>query len=360
MGHEVFGDRFLGRREPAWHALGQVFAEDEQLTVSQAFERAKILYQYVKFPLVAQTPHFGEEDYDELLVEEQVALYREPTEDDLRYALMGIVDKDYGVVQPSELAAALDPLCGRWPVETVGALRGGAIVFATLKQPSYDVKREQIDSYFLLSNGQGVDQSLRIAVTDVRVVCMNTLNAALDRTKLSVSVSHHKGVHEDMARYVELMANAEVAAEKQRDYFRLLADAPMTSAQAMLVMAAAFPEPKRPTRLQVLDSALKRAGYLDLKASELLAEEERQFELARERQAQFRLAGQAIYERLGDTSMIGGTAWGAYNAAVEVSDNRKGQNAVSAAAATLFGDRAQERARAFRKSVEIAGLAGVN
>ena len=40
----LFGERFIGRREPAWHRLGEVFPADEKMTASEAMQRADILF----------------------------------------------------------------------------------------------------------------------------------------------------------------------------------------------------------------------------------------------------------------------------------------------------------------------------
>ena len=48
----IFGDRFLGRREPAWHRLGEVFTEPMSMTA--AIKRAGIDFHIAKHPVVVQ------------------------------------------------------------------------------------------------------------------------------------------------------------------------------------------------------------------------------------------------------------------------------------------------------------------
>ncbi|KKL15274.1 hypothetical protein LCGC14_2507200, partial [marine sediment metagenome] len=38
MAHELYGDRFLGRHEPAWHGLGKVFPQELAIGVREAVE----------------------------------------------------------------------------------------------------------------------------------------------------------------------------------------------------------------------------------------------------------------------------------------------------------------------------------
>ena len=56
MSASLFGERFIGRREPAWHRLGEVFPQDLQLTATEAMEKADIMFRVDKYPLVAQMP----------------------------------------------------------------------------------------------------------------------------------------------------------------------------------------------------------------------------------------------------------------------------------------------------------------
>ena len=50
MGANLFNERFLSRREPAWHRLGKVFTENEKLTVSEAMSKADVLFKVDKYP----------------------------------------------------------------------------------------------------------------------------------------------------------------------------------------------------------------------------------------------------------------------------------------------------------------------
>lgn len=165
MSHRIFGERFLGRREPAWHGLGQVFREDESLSVTDAFERAGLMYRFEKVPLEVPLPDGSHQQVD------PVAVMREPTPDDPVWRCVAVVDPTFGIIQHVDLARQLDPLSARWPVETVGALEMGKTCFVTLKTGAYDIAKDQVERYLLISDGKGGDHALRIALVDIRVVC---------------------------------------------------------------------------------------------------------------------------------------------------------------------------------------------
>jgi len=342
MSHEVFGDRFIGRREPAWHALGTVFDADEQLTVRQAYERVHIDYTFEKQPIAL--PMAGVD------TSSKVALVRSPTFDDSRWRFIDTVSSDYGVIQPLELADALDKsLSHRYPVETAGALHHGATNFATLKLDSYDIRGEPMEQYFLLSNSNGVNRSMHILVTDIRVVCANTLNAALNKNDLKVAIPHTANIKRDMEMYIDLVAAAEAAANEQRILFNAMARMPLVRSGLMAIVQAAYPDPRMPQRARVLGAALEKQGLTD-GPTKLYNTEQKAWQSARERNAQFRDAAIELYDAWGDRDLGGkltvNTVWAAVNSVAEVSDNRIGNSVESAAVATLLGDRYQERIRA--------------
>ena len=50
----IFGDRFFGKREKAWHNIGTVL--DEELTATEAVRIADIAFPIAKWPVWAQSP----------------------------------------------------------------------------------------------------------------------------------------------------------------------------------------------------------------------------------------------------------------------------------------------------------------
>ena len=75
MPASIFGERFYGHREPAWHGLGTVM--DEDLTATEAMRVANIAFPVNKWEMFAKNPETGE-----YLVTNQYAVVRDATEDD--------------------------------------------------------------------------------------------------------------------------------------------------------------------------------------------------------------------------------------------------------------------------------------
>ena len=101
----IFGDRFLGRREPAWHGLGQTF--DEPMTMTEAVVKANIDFRISKHRVVASIPTA---EGTELIPTNDFAVVREPVDDDDQYRVLSIVGKQWTPIQASTLATMLDPI----------------------------------------------------------------------------------------------------------------------------------------------------------------------------------------------------------------------------------------------------------
>jgi hypothetical protein len=165
MSANLFGERFLGRREPAWHGLGTVFAEDEHMSCMDAFERANLLYRFYKVERTLDLPDGTR------IPSANVSLVREPTRDDPIWREFGDVKPNFGLIQNVDLARYLDRISQKWPLETVGALDYGKTTFVTFSTGSYDIMGDEIRKFLVVSDGRSGDQVLRFMLTDIRVVC---------------------------------------------------------------------------------------------------------------------------------------------------------------------------------------------
>lgn len=355
MAANIFGDRFLGRREPAWHGLGVVFPEDEKVLCMDAFERANLLYQFHKVERTLNLPDGTR------MPSAMVSLVREPTADDPIWREFGDVKPTFGLIQNVDLARALNRISDRWPLETVGALDYGRTTFVTFATGSYDVAGDQINKYLVVSDGKSGDQALRFMLTDIRVVCQNTLEAAWESRKTGrISFQHRKDVADDLALYVDLFEQIQVAQERQQRAFQIMADqktGAVSSAQAKEIIAAAYPMPDQKTMHQFVNALVAKQGYMPASAQAYLEIASKDYDQKQVVAIAKNVATYELYQRLCETApAIAGTAWCVYNAVAEMADNRTGENVESIAKSTLWGERHLERAHAFQKAAKIIGL----
>ena len=132
MAHNLFGSRFLGRQEPAWHKLGEVFTDP--ISVSDAVLQAGLGYE-----VHLENLYVGD-DYTP--IPSHKAIVRQPTDDDPQRQVFGLASNSYKIIQNTELGKILDPLAKTWPVETVGALGKGETMFLSLDAGEHTIKTE--------------------------------------------------------------------------------------------------------------------------------------------------------------------------------------------------------------------------
>lgn len=106
---------------------------------------------------------------------------------------LAIVGERYKILQNIEALSFLDDLVdsGEAKYESVISLKGGAKVALLIRLPR-DVKigNEDLSTYVLLSNSHDGSSSITLAATPIRVVCQNTLTAALSSAKRQFKVRH--------------------------------------------------------------------------------------------------------------------------------------------------------------------------
>lgn len=169
---------FSGNRVKPWHGLGTIV--DGTLASDEAITAAGLDWE------VKQAPSFIDVDGARINTGD-IINYR--TSDN---AVLGTVRKTYKVIQNKEAFEFTDSLLESGvKYETAGSLNGGKTVFllASIKE-SFKAVGDDIEPYLLFSNTHDGTSPVRVCMTNVRVVCQNTLNFALKNTKRSISLIH--------------------------------------------------------------------------------------------------------------------------------------------------------------------------
>jgi len=124
--------------------------------------------------------------------------------------VLGVVGKDYRVVQNTEAFAFFDSIVGGGEgilYETAGALGKGERIFITAKLPSYIKvgKDDLIEQYLFLTTSHDGFGSITAAFTPVRIVCNNTLNAAMRNSTNVIRIRHSSGAQDRLKQAHTLM-----------------------------------------------------------------------------------------------------------------------------------------------------------
>lgn len=153
-------------------------------------------------------------------------------EDSGRILGHGVTD-GYEILQNADAFAFLDGLLadGVITYETAGALGGGETVWALARIPDgvTSIAGDAFEAYMLISTGHDGASAVHIRSTSVRVVCQNTLNAALASkgAQHAYRLRHTRSLPDRMA---EAAAALQMVTEAQRKLAAFLDQAAHTNA----------------------------------------------------------------------------------------------------------------------------------
>ena len=119
-------------------------------------------------------------------------------------AILGRVGAKYTPLNNKDAFAWADGLVadGGAHYETAGALYEGKKTFMALHFPEHVMvvgNDDLVKTYLVVANSHDGSEKLTAAVTGIRVVCANTLRAALDSAKSMWKVRHTSGLQDRMA-----------------------------------------------------------------------------------------------------------------------------------------------------------------
>jgi len=150
---------------------------------------------------------------------------------------LGLVSKRYEIVQNKDAFLFFDPIIDRGEAiyETAGVLGKGERVFITAKLPEdILVAGEKVEQYLLITNGHDGKNAVRVGFTPIRVVCNNTLTAALSNLNNSYTICHFNN---PLERIMEAHKVMGLASSYMNDVTRIFEDMANTRVKDEQLMA---------------------------------------------------------------------------------------------------------------------------
>jgi phage/plasmid-like protein (TIGR03299 family) len=171
-------DSMFSVRESPWHGLGVVL-DKRPKNVDAAIKAAGLDWEVEQLPVMVK---IGGEGDDSIYGE--VPGHYVNVRSDTGHAL-GIVSKRYTPVQNKQAFSFLSGIFeSEMHFETAGSLMNGRRVWVLMRLPEWvEVGGDEVMPYAFISNSHDGKSSVLSACTPVRVVCANTLNAAVRRAK---------------------------------------------------------------------------------------------------------------------------------------------------------------------------------
>ncbi len=206
---------FFSVKEKAWHGLGKVVTDYPNS--QEALEFAGLDFRVERRTMFTskRTLIPGTE---RLLIPDCFATVRIDTEQ-----VLGVVGNQYEVVQNRDAFSFFDSIVKGEGIlyETAGALGKGERIFITAKLPSYiRVGREDlIEQYLFLTTTHDGSGAITAAFTPIRIVCNNTLNAALKNMSNSIRIRHTNNAKQKLEQAHKVMGITNTLSAQLEDIF---------------------------------------------------------------------------------------------------------------------------------------------
>lgn len=198
---------FVGRDVP-WHGMG--LSVESAPTSEDAIRYAGLDWEVESQPIYTKNGIKIPDNYVNIRTSDNKPL--------------GIVGERYQIIQNSEAFAFTDSLLGEGvQYETAGSLKGGKIIWMLAKLPNkFEILGDKVDPYVVFTNTHDGSGAVKVAMTPVRVVCNNTLNAALRSAKRTWSARHTGNINNKLDEAMRTLELADKYIKATQDTFEEL------------------------------------------------------------------------------------------------------------------------------------------
>lgn len=276
MSHEIRRlDRAGYALRPAWHGLGVVF--DHEMTGAEVADTVGA-YNVVQgrgyvpidrrtgLPFKPDEP-FAPDSVEWVKTEAHFNFRDDVGAIDDPAALLSPtgVGPGYEVVQNRRLVEIADSVIGqaRARYESAGTLRNGQMLWILAKWPTEaDVQGDRIARYLLVYSTHDGLKGVTIQPTSVRVVCWNTLSAALADSSQTITLRHTCGVEDRIAAAIATVRNIGQTFDADTDLFNSLARRAIDRRFVAGFLNALYPNPKGTKRTGKAEAKRERIDTL--------------------------------------------------------------------------------------------------
>ncbi len=249
MAHNIYfnEDRqqhsFFSVKEKPWHGLGQIVQDYPNSADALKFAGLDYTVEKRKLFTFDNENEAANEAVEIKIPEIEVPNFYATVRTD-NEAVLGVVGKDYEVVQNVDAFSFFDAIVGGEGIqyETAGALGKGERIFITAKLPGY-IKvgsDDLIEKYLFLTTSHDGFGSITAAFTPTRIVCNNTLNAALHNCSNSIKIRHTENAKDRLAEAHKIMGIANNLSVQMEEIFNHWANVRITDKEVQKLIQMAM------------------------------------------------------------------------------------------------------------------------
>ena len=308
--------------EVPWHGLGTQVSSD--LSPHEMMVAAGLDWQVVKKPI-----QYGNSNEKKTVIDNKAALVRETDNQ-----LLSIVGNNWHPIQNEDAFSMFNEMCqaGDMEMNTAGSLKDGQIVWGLAKvKKSFALKTDQgedvVDSYLLFSNPHEFGKCADVRFSPIRVVCNNTLTAALSNGKSSVRITHRTAFDPEHTK--RLLGIADMKLETYQESAEFLVSKRYDPDTLIEYFNKVFPVSNQAKTLKVADSIIDRLSYTARKAVNVMEEQP-------------------------GAELGAGSWWQAFNAVTYLTDHQLGRTADARLQSAWYGPNNALKANALKFATEFA------
>lgn len=255
---------------------------------------------------------------------------------------LGIVKERYTPVQNIEAFTFFDGAIGKdkaiW--QTAGFFGNGERIFVSAKLPkNIFVNGDPVENYLVFTTSHDGSSGVKILFTPIRVICENTLNAAIATSTNYVSFRHTKSVHGNLDIAAEILGICETRIVALQEQFNVMRKIQMTDDKAQQIFANVILTEDEQFKINQTGHTVGQIITRDWRAIQDSGISMKKVNTLSE-------INNYYFAGIGQKEILG-TAWGVYNAITGYYSNIDNSEGAKRMDSLLYGDKSRK--------IELAG-----
>ena len=255
---------------------------------------------------------------------------------------LGIVKERYTPVQNIEAFTFFDGAIGKdkaiW--QTAGFFGNGERIFVSAKLPkNIFVNGDPVENYLVFTTSHDGSSGVKILFTPIRVVCENTLNAAIASSTNYVSFRHTKSVYGNLDIAAEILGICETRIVALQEQFNIMRKIQMTDDKAQQIFANVILTEDEQFRIKQTGHTIGQIITRDWRAIN-------DSQISMKKVNTLSEINNYYFAGIGQKEILG-SAWGVYNAITGYYSNIDNSEGTKRMDSLLYGDKSRK--------IELAG-----
>lgn len=250
---------------------------------------------------------------------------------------LGIVKERYTPVQNIEAFTFFNGAIGKdkaiW--QTAGFFGNGERIFVSAKLPkNILVNGDPVENYLVFTTSHDGSSGVKILFTPIRVVCENTLNAAIAASTNYISFRHTKSVHGNLDIAAEILGICDTRIVALQEQFNIMRKIQITDDKAQQVFANVILTNDEQFRIKQTGHTIGQIITRDWRAIN-------DSQVSMKKVNTLSEINNYYFAGIGQKEILG-TAWGVYNAITGYYSNIDNSEGTKRMDSLLYGDKSRK------------------